>query len=233
MTWDISATLNLIQARYGRLQREAANHCFQSVHQRLRYGRFHYTALKKDFDAFKEAKIGDRMVIDLAWSADDGERGEYLEFMDRVGAHAVACVQSIHAVADLLATSVYVSLNLNANGKPVDEHSITFQLTLDRLALNSRHATAANLLNKLRTHPSFQHVDALSNKAKHSGMIRPTMNEDWTGTRAERIQIHFEGFMRKSTRYPSVAIIDVLGPAYEQVSKVTVDLGNELTQLLT
>jgi hypothetical protein len=58
------------------------------------------------------------------------------------------------------------------------------------------------------------------------------VNEDWTRTRAERIQIHFVGFMWKGTRYPSVAIIDVLGPAYEQASKVTVDLGNELTQLL-
>jgi len=53
------------------------------------------------------------------------------------------------------------------------------------------------------------------------------------GTRAERIQVHFEGFMRKGTPFPSVPIIDVLGPAYEQASRATVDLGNELTRLLS
>jgi hypothetical protein len=233
MIWDIGATLDLIQKRHGRAQRDAANHCFQSVNERLRYAKFHYTTLKNDFDAFKELKIGTRMVIEVAWSEDDAERGEYVEFMDRVGAHALAGLQSIHAVADLLASSTYVSLNLNSHGRPLKERDITLKSTLDRLSQNPRCATAARLLKSLKAHRCFAHVDALCNMAKHSGIVRTSLNEDFTGMRTERIQIYFKGFMRSEVSYPATPITDVLAPAFAHASAVTVNLGNELKRVLT
>ncbi len=178
-------------------------------------------------------KLGDRLVIDAAFGLNRDVRQAYYAFMERVGAHAVASVQSIHAVADLLAASVFMSLNLSAKGKAVAEHDITFQLTLDRLAADPKNTTIESLLKALKADPCFKHVDALSNKAKHSSIVRPVLNEDFTGSRDERVEVQFQEFERKGVTYSQGSIADVLGPAYNLASQTVVDAGNELVEALT
>jgi len=233
MTWHIAKTLDMVESAFGRPQRMAANASIQSTNQRLRFAHFHYHEVVKELAAYRASALSDRMVIDVAFSQDDDERCNYYAFMERIGAHAVACVQSIHAIADLLAASVFVGLNLNAKGKTVDEHSITFGVTLERLATDPLYANVETLLKALRADVSFQHVDALSNKSKHSSIVRPMLNEDLTGERSDRFEIRFESFERKGVLYPQAAIADVLAPAYELASRTTVDVGNELTKILS
>ena len=84
--------------------------------------------------------------------------------MERVGAHAVASAQSIHAAADLLAASVFMCPNLSAISKAVAEHDITFRLTLDRLATDSKNSTIESMLRGLMADAGFKHVNALSNE---------------------------------------------------------------------
>jgi hypothetical protein len=233
MKWHIGKTLDLVEAKFGRPQREAANGPVQSTNQRLRYAQFHYREVVKELAAYRASSLSDRMVIDVAFSQDEDERGDYYAFMERIGAHAVACVQSIHAIADLLAASVFASLNLNAKGKAVDEHSVTFGLTLERVATDSQYLGVEAMLKALKANASFQRVEALSNKAKHSSIVRPVLNEDLTGERSERLEIRFESFERKGVSYPQAVIEDVLAPAYDLASRTTVDVGNELTKILT
>lgn len=118
MTWDIGKTLNLVETRFGRSQRMLANASIQSTTQRLRYAHFHYHQLVDELNSYQQ-ELGDRLVIDAAFGQNEEARQAYYTFMERVCAHAVACVQSIHAVADLLAASVFMSLNLNAKNKAI------------------------------------------------------------------------------------------------------------------
>lgn len=232
MTWDIEKTLDLVEARFGRPQRLLANTSIQSTAQRLRYAHFHYHQVVDELNAYRKV-LGDRLVIDAAFGRDVEQQQEYYAFMERVGAHAVASVQSIHAIADLLAASVFMSLNLNANGKAVAEHDITFQLTLDRLATDSKNAAIEFMLKDLKADASFKHVDALSNKAKHSSIVRPVLNEDFTDLREERLEVRFQKFERKSLKYPQGSIADVLGPAYNHASQTVVGVGKEMIKVLT
>ena len=132
MDWDIGATLDLVEKKFGRQQRDAASVCVSSVNQRDRYARFHYYEIKDELQAF-EGKLGDRHLLEVTHGPDEEEERAYLQFMDRIGAHAVACVQSIHALEDLLSAMVYRCLNLDTLGTPLDEHQLSLRQTRDRL----------------------------------------------------------------------------------------------------
>lgn len=232
MNWDIEATLVLVEKRFGRSQRQAANICIRSSDQRLRYARFHYHAIDDELEAFR-VKLGSRHLLEAIAGRSEEETDDYYEFMDRVGAHAVACVQSIHATQDLLAAAVFQCLNLNARGKPLHEHQLSLPNTVERLKLDGRFATVQALLEGLQANQAFAHVDALSNKSKHSAVVRPWLGQDQTGTRASLLEFHFEEFTRKGVAYSEVSFRDVLEPAFELASKTQVDIGNELTRVLT
>lgn len=131
---------------------------------------------------------------------DEEEEHDYYEFMDRVGAHAVACVQSIHALEDLLSAMVYRCLNLDTPGVALDEHQLSLQKTVTRLGRDAKYAKVMALLQSLRLNPSFAHVDALSNKAKHSAIVRPWISQDQTGTRDDPLLFFFGEFERRA--YP-------------------------------
>lgn len=231
MGWDIEETLALVEAKFGRPQRVMANASIQSTSQRVRFAHLHYNQMLDDLAAYRE-ELGDRLVLAAAFGIDREAREKYLVFMERASANALASVQSIHAVADLLAASVFMSLNLSAQGKAVAEHEVTHQLTLDRLVLDPKNATIVSLMTTLKADASFKHVDALCNKAKHSSIVRPVLSEDFTGTRDERVEVQFQEFERKGTSYPAGSIGDVLRPAYDLASRTMIDVGNELTRVL-
>lgn len=231
MSWDINATVALVEKHFGRTHGDAAKACINSVNQRVRYAEFHYFAIKDELEAF-QAKLGDRFLLSMIGSADE-EEFSYYAFMDRVGAHAVACVQSIHALEDLLSATVYRCLNLDTMGnKTLDEHQLSLPNTIERLKKQANYATVQALLGSLKLNPSFAHIDALSNKAKHSAIVRPWISQDQTGTRADPLLLYFEEFTRKTIVYPEKPFSDLLAPALNFAANVRVDVGIELTSLL-
>lgn len=233
MTWDTQATLNLVEKQFGRQQRDAAYVCVSSVNQRVRYAEFHYFAIDDELQAFK-TKLGDRSLFEVSLGAtDEQEEQDYYAFMDRVGAHAVACVQSIHALEDLLSAMTYRCLNLDSVGTTLDEHQLTLQKTVARLGQKASYAKVTSLLQGLQLNQSFAHVDALSNKAKHSAIVRPWISQDQTGKRPDPLVFYFGEFERKGTPYPKVTFKDVLAPALDFAANTRVDVGIELTALLT
>ena len=58
--------------------------------------------------AANREELGDSLVVDAAFGTDAEAREKYLVFMERASANALASVQCIHAVADLLAASVFM-----------------------------------------------------------------------------------------------------------------------------
>ena len=231
MSWDISATLALVEKHFGRPQRDAAKASIDSVNQRVRYAEFHYFAISGELGGFR-ARLGDRDLFEVSLAGTEEEEADYYAFMDRVGAHAVACVQSIHAQEDLLAAAVYRCLNLDAQGKALDEHQLSLRNTVERLKKQAQYAKVEALLSGLQLNKSFAHIDALSNKAKHSAIVRPWIRQDRTGTSADPLHFYFEGFKRKTDTYPQVAFRDLLGPALEFAANTRVDIGIQLTSLL-
>ncbi len=222
MNWQISRARDLVEAKFGRQQRDKASACINSVNQRVDYAEFHYHAIDDELTQFS-TRLGDCTLLEV----------DLNEFMVRVGAHAVACVQSIHALEDLLAAMVYQCLNLGTIGTALDEHKLSLKETLARLAQQPNFAKVKTLLESLNLNPSFGHIAALSNKAKHSAIVPTSISQDLSGRRADALVLYFSEFERRGKVYPQVSVNHALAPAFDLVSEARVDIGNELTALLT
>ncbi|MFM2448941.1 MAG: hypothetical protein RIS44_1391 [Pseudomonadota bacterium] len=232
MVWNINETLNLVKKQFGAEIRDAARASIYSADQRLRFAHYHFHEMKRLLNSFTEDHLTGRNMWEFADSPDESERVEYFKLMDQVAANAVACVQSVHAVDDLLASSVFYCLNLNQTAKSLEADKVHRSIVIERLAKFSKYAAIQKNLEALVNAPSFVHIDALSNQAKHSQIVRVLANEDHTGQRINRIELRFESFVRKRKRFQEVEVVGVLGPAYELASRTMVDVGNQLTKVL-
>lgn len=231
MTWNVVETLRLVEQRHGKVLSALAAASLHSANQRVRFAHIHYHAMRDLLANFSnEAPQG--AVLGLGWSRDEEARSKYFEFRDKMAANAVACVQSIHAVADLLANGVYFSLRLDRFGKPLRDSQIDAKRTLQRLDARPELAALAGLLRAMLDDMSFKHVDALSNQAKHRNITPTALNEDATGLREPRFELRFSAFERDRNPFAEIEVQSLLSPAYDAVSHAIVSIGNELTRLL-
>ena len=122
--WDISETLALVQKQFGTEIHDAARAAIYSADQRLRFAHYHFHEMKRLLNSFTEDRLIGRNMWEFPWSPRDSERFEYFKLMDQVAANAVACVQSVHAMDDLLSNGVFYSLNLNQTAKRIDADKV-------------------------------------------------------------------------------------------------------------
>jgi len=231
MSWNIVETLRLVEQRHGEALSDSAAASLHSANQRVRFAHIHYHAMR-DLLADFSSDAPQGAVLGLGWDRDEEVRSKYFEFRDKMSANAVACVQSIHAVADLLANGVYFSLKLERFGKPLRESQIDAKRTLQRLDSHAELAMLAGFLRTMLDDASFKHVDALSNHAKHRSITPTALNEDVTGLREPRFELRFSSFERDGNWFDEIEVQSLLSPAYDAVSRAIVSIGNELTRLL-
>jgi len=231
MTWNIVETLQLVELRHGEALSQLAASSLHSAHQRVRFAHVHYHTVKDLLAEFaRQAPEG--AVLGLAWARDDETREEYFHLRDKMSANAFACVQSIHAVADLLTHGAFFALRLERHGKPLKTSQIDAKRTLERLDLVPAFATTASMIRRILDDAAFRHVDALSNQAKHRSVVPIGLNEDATGTREPRFELRFSAFRRDGEVFAEAEVGTLLSRAYDSVSHGLVDVGNELTRLL-
>ena len=87
--------------------------------------------------------------------------------LTQTAAHVLACLQSLHACADICAHVVYFGLGSNLEPKPIKEHRVGVDTVLERIP---EHPVSI-ALRKLVTHPEFEYLNAVVNRSKHRTVI--------------------------------------------------------------
>ena len=151
--------------------------------------------------------------------------------MIKLGAHLVACVQSIHSIPDILAHLFYYALGLNLQDG-LDERAISAASVRRLLDANPRYSELADALRSLVADGQARHLAALANHSKHRSIVQPMLNEDWTGERENRHEIRFAPFTYSEVPYPEIAVAALLEPEYARSSQVTIKAGEKLNQVL-
>ncbi len=231
MTWHLEETRQHINRLFGREQLELAKPCIRSVVDRQMYARIHYQDAHAKIDAYVSAELQELSLLDVTFG--DGEAwGEFNVFIRTVAAHLTACVQSVHAVPDILSHVLYFSLGLNRTSTALRSRDVNVATVLKLLKTDSLFSGLHGLLEGLVLGGSFKHLAALANQAKHRSIVFPTLSEDWTGEREERHAVVFPSFAYEGVVYPQVAVRDLLEPEYERSSRAVVETGQVLNALL-
>lgn len=230
--WHVGETRQLVERLFGREQLDLARPSLRSVDDRHVYARIHFQDAKTLAQDYVTVSLADRSLIEVALGDDDEAWGEFNFVIRRVGAHLTACVQSMHAIPDLLAHAIYYSLGMNLSSSPVRPRDISAKSMSTLMEDEPELCALARMLVEVRTGGSAKHLAAIANRAKHRSIVFPSLNEDWTGERPERHAIVFESFEYEGVRYPQVLATEFLGTEYSRVSALVIGAGNELNEVL-
>jgi hypothetical protein len=230
--WSLEETRELVQARYGRPQLELVRPSLQSLGERQGYAGYHFHEARGLVDSWVSTRLTEVSLLQIVVGDDEEAVSEFNTLMLKTGAHVLACVQSMHATADILAHVVYFSLGMNRAGLPIPEVKISLRSVIDRTKSDPRTKSICCLLRDLSSGGGFHHLAALSNLGKHRSIVRPALNEDWTGKAPERHTLKFPPFTYKNKHYPEVAVKEFLEAEYSRNSHLVVATGNAVNDYL-
>ncbi|MGZ9709383.1 hypothetical protein ACXX82_00995 [Glaciimonas sp. GNP009] len=230
-TWHIDVTQKLIQYCYSRSQLKLAQPSLQSIIQRQEFAKFHYHEANDLFSAFASKRLSGSSILQVAFGVEI-IRDDFYLFMTKFGAHVLACLQSLHAIPDILAHAIYYSTGLDRSGKPIKEAAINVKTVLERLEQTSDLEEVCRYLTSLVDDGYFGHLTALSNHSKHRSIIPTSLSEDMTGKVPERHQLKLAAFTYKKVNYPETCARDFIELEFNRISKLVVDIGNAINTVL-
>lgn len=186
--WDIEETREHIRRLFGDDQLELAKPCLRSVVDRQTYARIHFQDAKAKIDSYTQTALQDASLFDVTFG-DSEAWVEFNIFLREVGAHLTACVQSIHAVPDILAHAIYYSLGLNQATGALKARDVCAGSVLRLLRRERQLSAITALLESLMSTDTFAHLAALANQAKHRSIVFPSLDEDLTHTLIHNLRI--------------------------------------------
>jgi hypothetical protein len=231
-TWSIADTHARIASRFGAEQRDLALPSLYAMAQRQLFARYHFQELQRLLTEFQRLHLTNEPLLVVVHGQDEKARSSFQTLMIETGAHALACVLSIHAIADVTSFAVFRALGYDHRTCPLRERDVTARKLQALLRSTPGHNGIADLLAKLLDDADYIHVAALANHSKHQGLVKPILNEDLTGKRPQRHELRFAAFQHGTNRYPERELTSLLEPACSLASTTVVEVGNQINTLL-
>lgn len=231
-TWSITDTRSRVVDRFGDSQLELISTSLYAMAQRQLYAGYHFQEVQRLLISFQNLYLADKPLIVVAHGQDEIASNAFETLMLETGAHALACVLSIHAIADITSFAVYHALGFGFRPGALHNRNISAVTIQPELCKTLGHKVIADILYALLSDSSYKHVSALANHSKHQGLIKPILNEDWTGKREQRHELRFAAFKHNGKPFPERELTSLLEPTYNLVSRTTVDVGNHINAIL-
>lgn len=229
--WDLQQTRQLIGDLFGKNQLLLARQSLNSTLDRLRFAGFHFHEAMARWDQHLE-DIKEFHPFEVALGLGDEEvEHQRAKRMDELSAHVQACVQSLHAIPDILAHGIYYGLALNMK-YPLAERKIAAWSVSEKLALDPSLHQLNDLFRFIYGSGDFEYLDALNNHGKHRSIVNTAVGSDLTGEAKDPISLQFSDFKYSGANHDRRDIRTVLTDEYERISKGIVDGGVELLNVL-
>ena len=230
--WDAEATRRAIQRVFGREQLERARPCIRSLSDRQFYARYHYQRAEQTLSRYVRAHLQSKDFISVSLGADPDEWERFNIVIRKLGADLTACIQSLHALPDVLASAVYYSLQLDKRFTPCKGRYVNHAFVTECLAQVPELASVRAELRATVHGPGFRHLAALANQSKHYSIVFPALNADLTGTRKKQYMLLFPEFKSSRASFPQALVAEFLPPVHEQLSRGVVLSGHALNEAL-
>lgn len=231
MIWDTKQLEDHVRSLYGdRLSRQLAP-SLQSWKWRTGFAQYHYNLAQKEM----QVGIGERDsagVTDLIWGFEDDEALHTFHVAQKKAlANYVACIQSMHALADTFAHVIYFSLALELNESTrIEERNISLHRVEKKLAEVPDADRLHTLVQELKDHPEFKYLNRLTNLAKHRAIVDARYNVPLVDGESGGFQL--PAFSGDGEVYPARALEHVLSPEFRRQNVLQVDIGCELNDIL-
>lgn len=231
-TWDIGLTGELVTAVFGAAQWKKAHPSVRSMAERPVFCHYHYHEALGMMNGYIESNLNE---TGLSGIYEDYDEFSYL--MQKIRANIVAFVQSLHAVADTCSHMLYYSLALDKLSSPLKERDICAKYVLkvleqQRITGNSDYDKLCMLFCEVTAGEDYKYLCALANTLKHRSIVRPELNEDFTGMRDERWILFLESFSYAGELFGKTNAREFMQKEHDRIQPLTVSIGVELNEVL-
>ena len=232
-TLNLQDTRNFVRHRFGVEQVELAGLSLGSTIDRLEYARFHYHEVRELIETrIEPLQKSQRLFIAMMGAERNERQRRYDETRAHIGAHVVACIQSLHAISDILAHAIYYSLGLNLQVNTLSERQIAAHMVTEKLLANPNYLSLADSLKKLSCHEHSEYLVALANQSKHRSLVKPTLWLHMAQEATKPLSLQFQDFSCRGKLYERREILPFLESTFNQVSKIVTDSIVELNAVL-
>ena len=230
--WDLEEARALVRTRYGREQFELARQSMGSTIDRREYARYHYHEAMRLLDERVGKLHSSASLVDIMLGCgDEDEQDEFHQCISEIGAHVTACIQSLHAIADIFAHAIYYALGYNLNSSPLQEKDIYLNSVKKQLDQTAQHKTLAHALDSLVSGGDFEYLNALANHSKHRSIIKPVLNVDFRDHTTPYC-LKFPAIVYNEVSYPEVDAQEFMEQTYSILSPGVVKCGNAINAAL-
>jgi hypothetical protein len=226
-TWNLAALRDAVELQYGRDQKEVFNPSLNSVVQRGAFAKYHYVEAKRLLTAATadHAEPGEMMM--LLFGGDEASVA-FNQARFQAAAHITACVQNMHATADILAHTVYFALGMNLDPSTyLKPRQIGIAQIIKSLPIGPIHQQ----LNALVDHDGFRYLSALNNHSKHRSIVETSYSLDLTPNPVPP-GLKFAKFEYESQVFPDCWAMPTLDEEYSRQSELIIGIGQSLNSTL-
>lgn len=231
-SWYVEGTREAIARVFGPKQLELARPCLRSLYDRQFYARFHYQRAEATLRRYVRSHLKDKDFLPIAFAADEPEWNRFNVVIRKVGADLTACVQSLHAIPDILANAAYYALALDRTVKPEKGRYVNHAFVTDSIKTITPLTDVHRSLRSATTGQRYKQLAALANQSKHYSIVFPELSHDLTGARAEQYLLKLPAFNARGTPHSQVFVNDFLPPIHEQISRSVVATGRAIDEYL-
>lgn len=226
--WNLNLTRERVLLRFGDEQLQLARPCLESIAERRAHAAYHFQEYKKLLKENIDDRLDTTPLMRMALLVDREESERFNLTMAHASAHILACLQAMHALGDLLASTVYVATGQNLGPHALPERDISFGRVIGILKRQSRYLELASLLAEFQTNADFIYLNGLVNHAKHRSIIGTTFLVEGQRT----YKLLFNAFSYDGRQYEKRGVPEYLEPAYLWLSEQIVASGHALNDAL-
>lgn len=215
--WNTTLLRRNVEILHGREAKTQLGLCLESVLSRFAHVAYHIDEFIRLVEKAVDGRPGYELVAELLARPEE----RLMPIKDHAEAHAIAAVQALHAISDILGTMIVTALQGKLDWskylRDVPSALIPYEVEITRL------------IEKFLDHDSYRYLDALANQAKHRNIVEASLMvslDEVAPTRGE-----FIPFSRKGTNHGPVEIVPFLNAEYSRQTEIVMAVFRELDRL--
>lgn len=225
--WNLQELRNAVERRYGRAHRDTFNQSLNSVVQRKEFAKYHYSEAKRLLAAATADHSAPGELMMLLFGGTD-ESIAFNQARFQAAAHITSCVQDIHAIADILAHTVYFALGMNLDASTALKPR---QIGMTEVIKKMPSALIRQLLTDLTNHDGFRYISALNNHSKHRSIVDTPYTIDLTSV-PEPSGLQFAAFTYDNQHHAERWAMPTLDEEFGRQSALIIGIGQTLNSTL-
>ena len=234
MTWNRKELENDIEILFGKEQLGLLSPCLKTIEEKEFNATYHLNEVERLInEELKGIAPDNHKLINIM--TDTGEENKKMLLVyKKVRAHIIACLQSLHSLADVLAHVIYFALNMdNDNGTKLDSTRIYASSVSEKLNSISGANPLKIVFDFLIKDDGFRYLSAIVNCSKHKVLINTEfrINLDLDKEYSAK-SLKFYAFEFKGKNYNQQRVIEFIKNEYSRIKQLVVEIGIEINNFV-